>query len=78
MAKKKKKKNKNKKKATEPKKEIPVSCCSMKTIPYFGILIFVIGIIWLLDDLNFISVDISLWPLVFIISGLKLIIINKK
>jgi uncharacterized membrane protein YGL010W len=43
-------------------------------IHYFGVFLVVLGIIWLLDDIGIISLRISLWPIVFIVLGIGLIL----
>ena len=37
------------------------------SIPYISTIFLTIGIIWLLKDLGYIKVDISWWPVIFII-----------
>jgi hypothetical protein len=44
------------------------SCISM-----YGSFLLAIGIIWFLDEIHILTINFSLWPLVFMITGLTII-----
>ena len=48
-------------------------CPINKKFPTFGVLLLVFGLIWLLNDLNMIQVDVPWIPIVIVIIALGMI-----
>ncbi|MBN2423147.1 hypothetical protein JXB41_08040 [Candidatus Woesearchaeota archaeon] len=56
------------KKITTMKKDHTMCCRG-----FSGIVFILIGLIWLMDDVGYISLKISLWPFIFICIGLAIL-----
>jgi len=53
-------------------------CCSGKQFPTCASILLIIGVWWLLEQLNIISMKLPFWPLLFVIVGFGLIINHQK
>ena len=49
-----------------------------RSFPTFAVILLVIGIIWLLNELNVIAVDVPWWPVILIIVALGAIVNRYK
>jgi hypothetical protein len=50
-------------------KKTKPNCCISGKFPTFAILLIVIGVLWLLNDLNILAIKIPWFPIVLIIIG---------
>jgi len=53
-------------------------CCGKKRFPTFGAILLAIGVIWLLNDLEVVPVDLPWVPIVVIVIAIGLLINHKK
>jgi apolipoprotein N-acyltransferase len=49
----------------------------LTNLPVFGIIVTLLGIYWLLNELGVIKVAIPWWPVIVILVGLKMILMEK-
>ncbi len=52
--------------------------CSSGNFPTFAFLLLVIGVLWLLAELNVITVAIPWWPVILIVVALGMLLKKKK
>ncbi len=49
-----------------------------KGFPTFATLLFIVGILWLLAELNILKFDVPWWPVILIVVAIGLLINRKK
>ena len=67
--------NENSKKDNEKKSSHHCNgwCCCGHNKYGFGLIILIIGVLWLMKDLGWISSNISFWPIAFIVFGIYIL-----
>ncbi len=56
-----------------------MSCCSGEGCgTTLGVLLFVIGLVWVLTDMKFFTLPFNMWALVFLLFGLKYLVKSFK